>query len=459
MNSSRQLRIRQDVLAQRASNCDSHALFNLLTSDALFDTVEQLLPEHRERLYTPTQTLSMFLTQALHSDHSCQRIVNEEAVARACSGMGSQSSATGGYCRARQRLPLTLPRELVRFSAQHMIRHSPSDWLWQARSVKLVDGTTLSMPDTPANQDVFPQPRSQQPGLGFPICRLVGLMSLGCGALIDVAYGPYQGKSTGEQALLRSLLHNLERNDVLLGDAFYGTYFLLWELQRRGVDGVFEQLGGRKKATDFRRGLRLGKRDHIVRLKRPEKPDWMSQSDYADVPRRLSVRELCTQGKGSKTLVTTLLDSKTYSKGSLKQLYRDRWQVELNFRHIKTTMGLDVLRCKTPEMVEKEIWVALLAYNLVRLLMAQSAILNQCFCSQLSFKHTVQLWLAWTVRAHWCNEAMLFDFIAQRTVGNRPNRFEPRVVKRRPKKYPRMQQPRDKLRVKIERHGHPPIVK
>ena len=201
MNSSRQQQLRQDVLAQRSSNCDSNALFNLLTSDALFDKVEQLLPEHRERLYTPTQTLSMFLTQALHSDHSCQRIVNEETVARTCAGMESQSTATGGYCRARGRLPLALPRELTRFSAQHMMSHSPSDWLWQGRSVKLVDGTTLSMPDTEANQGVFPQSLSQQPGIGFPICRLVGLMSLGCGAVIDVAYGPYQGKSTGEPSL------------------------------------------------------------------------------------------------------------------------------------------------------------------------------------------------------------------------------------------------------------------
>lgn len=459
MNSSRQSRLRQDVVAQRASNCDSHTLFNLLTSDALFDKVEQLLPEHRERLYTPTQTLSMFLTQALHSDHSCQRIVNEEAVARTGTGMISQSTATGGYCRARQRLPVSLPRELARFSAQHMISHSPSDWLWHGREVKLVDGTTLSMPDTAANQNMFPQSRSQQPGLGFPICRLVGLMALGCGALIDVAYGPYQGKSTGEQALLRSLLHNLERDDVLLGDAFYGTYFLLCELRRRGVDGVFEQQGKRKSATDFRRGISLGKRDHIVTLKRPAKPVWMSQSEYLNVPRSLSVRELRTEGKAGKTLVTTLLDSKTYSKGSLKQLYQGRWQVELNFRHIKTTMGLDVLRCKTPEMVEKEIWVALLAYNLVRLLMAQSAILNQCLCSQLSFKHTVQLWLAWSVQAGLFDYDALFVLIAQRRVGNRAGRVEPRAIKRRPKNFPRLHISRALARKKILKLGHPPKLK
>jgi len=284
-------------------------------------------------------------------------------------------------------------------------------------------------------------------------------MSLGCGAVIDVAYGPYQGKSTGEQALLRSLLHNLERGDVLLGDAFFGSYFLLCELQSRGVDGVFEQFGRRKKATDFRRGKSLGKRDHIVVLNKPERPDWMSKQDYANMPSSLSVRELRTGGKAAKTLVTTLLDSQAYPKAALKQLYRDRWQAELNFRHIKTTMGLDVLRCKTPQMVAKEIWVTLLAYNLVRLLMAQSATLNQCFCSQLSFKHTVQLWLAWSAQSAKPDSAALFILIAQRRVAKRPNRVEPRAVKRRPKKHPKLQESRAYAQSKIRKYGHPPKVK
>ena len=270
MNSSRQSVRLQRSFAHRIANSDSNALFNLLTHEAMFDKLEQLLPEHRERLYTPTQTLAMFMTQVLHSDRSCQQIVNEMAAVRASAQMKPLSTRTGGYCRARQRMPLTLPRELTRHCANEMIDRLPAGWLWKGRAVKLVDGTTLSMPDTQANQQRFAQSQSQQPGVGFPICRLVGLMCLGCGALIDIAYGPYQGKQTGEQSLLRPLLDNLQDDDVLLGDGFYGTYFLLCELQRRGVDGVFEQMGARKKTTDFRRGKSLGRKDHLVSLKGPK---------------------------------------------------------------------------------------------------------------------------------------------------------------------------------------------
>jgi len=259
--------------------------------------------------------------------------------------------------------------------------------------------------------------------------------------------------------LFRTLLHNLHRDDVLLGDAFYGSYFLLCELHRRGVDGVFEQQGARSNVTDFRRGQSLGRRDHIVELKKPVKPAWMSEHDYANAPQSLKVRELRTEGKAAKTLLTTLLDHKAYPKKKLKQLYRDRWQVELNFRHIKSTLGLDVLRCKTPQMIEKEIWVTLLAYNLVRLLMAQAAILHQRDCAQFSFKHTVQLWLAWTVRERTLDYGMLFVLIAQKTVANRPGRVEPRASKRRPKPYPKLLESRAVAREKIVKYGHPPKVK
>jgi len=459
MNSSRQSVRLQHSFAHRVATSDSNALFNLLTDELMFDKLESLLPEHRERLYTPTQTLAMFMTQALHSDRSCQQIVNEMAAARDSAQMKPLSTRTGAYCRARQRMPLALPRELTRHCAKEMIDRLPAGWLWKGRAVKLVDGTTLSMPDTQANQERFAQSQSQQPGVGFPICRLVGLMCLGCGALIDIAYGPYQGKQTGEQSLLRPLLDNLQDDDVLLGDAFYGTYFLLCELQQRGVDGVFEQMGGRKKATDFRRGKSLGRKDHLVSLKRPKKPDWMSQEAYRETPKSITVRELCTGGKAAKTLITTLVDSKAYPKKALKQLYRDRWQVEVNFRHIKTTMGLDVLSCQSPQMIEKEIWVSMLAYNLIRLLMAQSALLVGISPNQLSFKHTVQLWLCWTQRGRSLDDELLFVYIAQRRVGNRAGRVEPRAVKRRPKNFPKLQEPRHVARKKILKFGHPPKLK
>jgi hypothetical protein len=257
------------------------------------------------------------------------------------------------------------------------------------------------------------------------------------------------------------MLETLETDDILLGDAFYATYFLLCSLQQRGVDGVFEQHGSRRGSTDFRRGQRLGQRDHLIELHKPKiKPAWMSQADYEQAPHSLVVRELYT---GGKLLVTTLLCPKTTSKAALKKLYRDRWHVELDLRNIKTTLGMETLSCRTPAMVEKELWVYLLAYNLIRLLMAQSAFLADMLPRQISFKHTVQTWIAWRQSAaNGYDEDKLvglFILIAQQKVGNRPGRIEPRAVKRRPKSFPFLTKPRSIAQEEIRKNGHPKKLK
>ena len=218
-----------------------------------------------------------------------------------------------------------------------MGKRTPDAWHWRGRPVRLVDGATVALPDTADNQDVYPQPRSQQSGLGFPLCRLVGIVCLASGAVLDAAMGPCRGKGSDEQSLLRSILDTLEAGDILLGDAFYATYFLLCALQARGVDGVFEQQGARRRSTDFRRGQQLGQRDHLIELLKPKlKPAWMSQAAYDQAPDTLKVGELRT---GGKILMTTLHCPKHASKVALKALYRDRWHVELDLRNIKTTLG------------------------------------------------------------------------------------------------------------------------
>ena len=440
---------------------DATTFFNVLTDDVMFEKLESLLPEYRERMYTPTDTLSMFLSQSLNADRSCQHAVNEWFMNRQGIGLSAVSTNTGAYCRARQRLPRELISELVHHSANELVRNVPTKWLWKGRNVKLVDGTTLSMPDTPENQARYPQPKTQQPGVGFPLCRLVGILDLTSGGVIDVAFGPCEGKSSGEQGLLRSLLHNLTPGDVLLGDAFFPSYFLLWTLQCMGVDCLCEQMGGRNRSTDYRTGKSLGPRDHVISYSKPKvKPDWLSQSDYDSAPQSLSVRELQIsprKGVKGKTLVTTLCCAKRYKKADLKVLYKDRWHVELNFRHIKTTLGMDVLSCKTPDMVEKEIWIYLLAYNLIRILMAQSALYVDCLPNQLSFKHSLQLWLAMGRHARVDSSAdriALFNAIAQKRVGNRPGRIEPRQRKRRPKPFPVMKKPRKAARQDVIQYGH-----
>lgn len=449
----------QRRVGNHARRSDAYAWFNVLTGPELFEQMEALLPQHRERLFPPTETLSMFLAQALSADRSCQNAVNEAAVRRMAGALPGCSTHTGAYCRARQRLPMEMVRALARKSGQRVAARTPEPWRWRGRPVRLVDGTTVLMPDTPANQDGYPQPRSQKPGLGFPLCRLVGMVCLGSGAVLDAATGRYQGKGGDEQSLLRSILDCLERGDVLLGDAYYATYFLLCTLRERGVDAVFEQYGARRRSTDFRCGQRLGQRDHLIVLEKPAiKPHWMSPADYEQAPDTVTVRELRT---GGKTLVTTLLCPRQTGKSALKRLYRNRWHVELDLRNIKTTLGMERLSCQSPAMAIKEIWVYLLAYNLIRLMMAQAARLAERLPRQLSFKHTVQLCIAWDPqdRDHHDQFQHLLVLIAQQRVGDRPGRIEPRAIKRRPKCYPLLTTPRELARTKVRKHGHPKKLK
>lgn len=451
----------QQRVRRHAVHSDAYRFFNVLTGSDLLEPVESLLPAHRERLFPPTETLSMFLAQALSADRSCQRAVNEAAVKRLVGGLPHCSTHTGGYCRARKRLPLEMVRALTHHSGRLISGRAPCGWRWQGRAVRLVDGTTVTMPDTAENQAGYPQPCSQRPGLGFPLCRVVGIVCLSSGVVLDAAIGGFHGKGNDEQSLLRSMLDTLEAGDLLLGDAYYATYFLLWALQQRGVDGVFEQYGARRRSTDFRRGRRLGARDHLIVLSKPKRrPDWMAQGEYDRAPESLVVRELAT---GGKILVTTLLCPTQTPKGELKALYRGRWHVELDLRSIKTTLGMEMLSCRTPVMVEKEIWVYLLAYNLIRLMMAEAASASGCLPRQLSFKHTVQLWEAWcqhrtTARPQETLSA-LFLLIAQQVVGTRPGRIEPRAVKRRPKPYPLLTKPRHHARNEARIHGHPKKLK
>lgn len=355
-------------------------------------------------------------------------------------------------------MPLDLITHLTKAIAGQIGAQVPPGWLTHGRRVRLIDGTTVTMPDTPANQAAYPQQRNQKSGLGYPFCRLVGAFSLADGALVGAAISPYQGKGNGEQTLLRELLDHFEADDILLGDALFATYFLFAELRERGIDAVFEQQGARRRSTDFRRGRRLGSRDHLMTLTKPKKkPGWMSQADYDHAPEKIVVRELACAGKA---LVTTLCEPNTWPKHEIKTLYLQRWDVELNFRHLKTTLGMVTLRAKTPAMNEKELWTYLLAYNLIRWLMLSSAKPADVLPRTLSFQHTRQLLRHWQVLcpANRATEDLLEPLlwlIAQHRVGNRPGRIEPRAVKRRPKPFPYLMMPRAQARESIRRFGHP----
>ena len=436
-------------IERQARSTDAMAFFNVLTSAELLEATEALSPQHRERLYPPTVTLSMFMHQTLDADSSCQKVVNGWAVQRAACGLKPGSTRTGAYCRARARLPLSMVSGLARETGRQLHARARRQWCWRGRSVKLVDGTGISMPDTDENQARYPQPSTQADGVGFPLARLVAVICLATGAALDAAIGAHSGKGSGELSLFRSLAANFAPGDVMLADALYCNYFLIAALARAGVDVLFEQNGSR--ITDFRRGKRLGARDHLVVWPKPARPQWMTHEEYHAFPDELQVRETRTD---HQVLVTTMLEHRRVGKSDLAQLYARRWNVELDLRNLKTTMGMEVLHCQTPEMNEKELWVHLLAYNLVRLMMAQAANDAGVDPRSLSFKHTSQLWTQWVARGLPA-DTDLFAMIAQSKVGHRPDRIEPRQRKRRPKPYPWLKKPRMLARTDILLHGRP----
>ena len=359
---------------------------------------------------------------------------------------------TGAYCKARQRLPIEMVSALTRRSGLELSNQALAAWQWRGRAVKLVDGTGISMPDTPDNQARYPQPGTQARGVGFPLARLVAVMCLATGAVLDAAIGPHQGKGSGELSLVRQLLGSFQRGDVMLADALYCNYFLLATLMAAGVDVLMAQNGSR--TTDFRRGRSLGTRDHIVRWPKPAaRPMWMTAQQYADLPEQIELREVKV---AHQVLVTTLVDHPKVSKDDLSALFARRWNVELDLRNLKTTCGMEVLRCQTPQMNDKQLWVHLLAYNAIRLLMAQAASRAGVDPRGLSFKHTVTLWTQWPVQAMSSqeNRQTLLILIAQCKVGHRPGRIEPRMRKRRPKPYPWLKVPRTEARQHVERYGH-----
>ncbi len=414
--------------------------------------------------FTPLLTLWVFLAQVLSPDGSCRAAVSRLLAFLSARDEASDDASevrTGPYCKARQRLPEALVSRLTREAgAQLHGRYPAGRLLLGGRPVKVVDGTTVSMPDTPENQAEYPQPGTQKPGLGFPIARLVAVLSLSCAAVLGLAVGPYKGKQAGETALFRTLLGTLDAGDVLLADRYYASFCNVALLLARGVDSLFRQ--HQRRPVDFRRGTSLGPHDHLITLARPARPDWMDAATYATLPAQLTVREVrvrvTVRGFRVKTLVlvTTLLDAKLYSHDEIAKAFRRRWHVELDLRSIKQTMGMSVLRCKTPAMVRKEIWVHLLAYNLVRTAMAEAAAAAGIEPREISFAGAVQSIVAFAPVMELADERdlprlerVLLRAIARHRVGDRPDRCEPRAVKRRAKPIALLTVPRDVARQRL----------
>ena len=405
---------------------------------------------YRERLYPPLATLGLFIEQALSVDGACQDAVARHLSARTARAEAPCSLNTGPYCKARQRLPVALIEQLVVTAGEQLEQSAPTNWRWRGRRVKLLDGTTLSMPDTVPNQQAYPQSGEQAPGLGFPVAQLVGLISLATGAVLGFATGSTKGKGSGEQALFRQLMPLLDGGDIILVDRYHCTYFTIAMLRERGVDILTRQHQLRLTRPESIIKT-LGSADHLVRWRRPQRPKWMNANLYREMPEELIVRQTEISGR---VLVTTLTDANVTVPAELDLLYRKRWQIEVDFRSIKSDMGMDILRGKSPAMVNKEIAVHLLAYNMVRSLMARAAVLSHVLPRALSFKATLQLWHAFSQQWRWRPEqhasvASLLDAIATRQIPQRPGRVEPHAIKRRPTTHAYLTVPRNEARSAI----------
>ena len=342
----------QKKIQNHAKNTNATDFLKLLSCDELSSTIEKNIPQYRENIYTPMQTLSMFLAQTLNEDRSCNKAVIDMIIQKQLQeNKRDISPNSGAYCLARQKLPLPLLTELTVKIGEIIYQNTPEQWHWLGRRVCLIDGTTLTMPDTEKNQEVYPQSKGQKKGIGFPICRLLAVSCMYTGVILNASIGPCKGKGSDEKSLLRGVLDTFNAGDVVVGDAFFGSYFLLVEMMNRGVDVLFEQIGSRKQVTDFGKGIALGKKDHLIDFYKPKrKPDWMTQAAFDEAPEKITIRELKV---GKKILITTMLSAKAYPKKALKALYKERWHVEVDFRNIKTTLGMNILSCKTPEMCKK----------------------------------------------------------------------------------------------------------
>lgn len=421
--------------------------------------------QFRERVFSPLGTLWTFVCQILSQDHSCRSAVAQWVAVQVGRGKKPCSSLTTAYCRARRKLPETFYRRVTLRLGEKLSALSPEGWKWKGREVKIVDGSTLKLPDTPTNEAHYPQRRNQKKGLGFPTVRILTVVSLSCGALLDAAFSSIRGKETGEPALLRSLISSFKRGDVLLFDRYFSGYFNLAFLVHHGIDVVVRQHHMRNDYS-MTQVKRFSDNDRIVALRRPFRRsfDWKQcPLEYDQFPPAMLLREVTfhVRRAGFRPRVfgvlTTMLNPAEYSCDDILRLYAARWNVETDLLNMKVALSMDSLRCKTPDMIRKEIWAHLMAYNFVRLVTAQAAEYSDQTPRSISFQGAVQsiqafrpLLMCAPSQSQWLRlYSAMIQAVSRQRIGNRPGRYEPRVLKRRnANTYPFLTTTRSKARKK-----------
>lgn len=418
----------------------------------------------RHGVYSTAIMVWSFLGQVLRDgkEASCQAAVARVVAYCEHNQIAPPTNDTGDYCRARAKLSEAALHELSGEAAERMEVAAEESWLWKGKHAKLIDGFTFTMPDTPENQAAYPQQKSQKPGVGLPIARAVAVLSLATACVMDVALGRYAGKRTGETALLRELLGRLAAGDVAVMDRYYCSFMMIALLLAQGTHVCARK--HQRRHSDFRRGTRLGKCDHLIVWTRPARPEWMDEATYARIPATLQLREIrynvVEPGRRTQSIdvITTLTDAQEYAKEEIAQLYGFRWNSELDIRSVKTSLNLAHVRCKSPEMVRRELWTTLLGYNLIRATAAAAALLHGKQPRQLSFTGACQYVLASWMQVS-CglipasrlldHALLMLRHIAACEVANRPGRLEPRVLKRRRHGYKLMQKPRKTLQAEL----------
>jgi Transposase DDE domain/Insertion element 4 transposase N-terminal len=450
---------RVKILKEKFSQSLGLPFRELLPFSVIEQAIDELKIKYRRRLFDPFVTLWVFLSQVLDVDKSCHNAVSRVIAYLVDEGVEIPSTDTSAYCQARSRLPEKLLEKLFGKVAQKLEEQVVSEYLWCGRHVKVIDGSNVSMPDTVENQKAYPQPNSQKPGCGFPIAKIGVVFSLATGAAVALVIDVL---NTHDLKLARKLYQFLNPKDVLLGDRAFCAYADLVAIKNLGCDAVFRKHQSRK--TSMYRGRIVGGSDKLVTWHKPKKcPQGLSEDAFAALPSTLVVREInyyiIIPGfrTTSVSLITTLLDTKTYPTLEFVRLYGLRWDVEVDLKHLKTSLGMDVLRCKTPQMVRKELYVYLLAYNLLRTLMWQAGTTYGVPPLRLSLQGTRHHLDNFTPLLLDCSEAKslqiyqtLLKILVHQSVPKRPGRSEPRVRKRRPKAYPSMKQPRNQLRRQLQ---------
>lgn len=401
----------------------------------------------RRRLFSKTNTFWAFFSQVLDADGGCREAIRKVQALAASRSLKMPSSSTSAYCQARAKLPKSTLRNILDFTSEKL-RNRKQSCGWKERRVIVVDGTGVSMSDTEENQQVWPQMVSQKPGCGFPQARICACFCLQTGGLLSYQIGH---RKNHELPLLRQQWDSFETGDIFLGDKGYCSYYDIWKFQQKGVDSVIT-LARRSPVEEASALKKLGKDDLLISW---PKPAWnknlsYDKTDWEALPAKLVLRQIKVTVKEpgfrvqSFYIITTLTDVDTYPANDIADLYYQRWDVELFFRDIKTTIGMDILRCKTPDMVEKEIHMHFIVYNSIRMLMLDAANEANVNPREISFKASIQAMRQWEPQINRDRisdserrriMALLRESIADAALLIRPGRREPRAVKRRPKPF------------------------